>query len=164
MTTTHESVATPDGVVAPRFRPPAGASSSAALSLDGEWRFRLFPHPETGVDRAERGDDWDRLAVPGHWQLAEAPHAWPYGVPEYNNVLYPFPVDPPHVPDDNPTGEYRTTFRLPADWPEGGRTLLRFEGVDSWFQVALDGELLATSHGSRLPTEVDLTDKLRAGG
>lgn len=163
MTITHESVATPDGVVAPRFRPPAGASSAAVLALDGEWRFRLFPHPDTGVDRTERGDDWDRLTVPGHWQLAEAPYAWPYGVPGYNNVLYPFPVDPPHVPDDNPTGEYRTTFRLPADWPEGGRTLLRFEGVDSWFQVALDGEPLATSHGSRLPTEVDLTGRLRAG-
>ncbi|MFD2027201.1 glycoside hydrolase family 2 TIM barrel-domain containing protein [Promicromonospora aerolata] len=164
MTITHESVATPDGVVAPRFRPPAGASSAAVLALDGEWRFRLFPHPDTGVDRTERGDDWDRLTVPGHWQLAEAPYAWPYGVPGYNNVLYPFPVDPPHVPDDNPTGEYRTTFGLPADWPEGGRTLLRFEGVDSWFQVALDGEPLATSHGSRLPTEVDLTGRLRAGG
>jgi beta-galactosidase len=164
MTITHESVATPDGVVAPRFRPPAGASSAASLSLDGEWRFRLFPHPDTGVDRAEPGEDWDRLAVPGHWQLAGAPHSWPYGVPEYNNVAYPFPVDPPRVPDDNPTGEYRTTFRLPADWPEGGRTLLRFEGVDSWFQVALDGEPLATSHGSRLPTEVDLTGRLRDGG
>ncbi|MDR7383190.1 beta-galactosidase [Promicromonospora iranensis] len=163
MTTAHESVTPPDGVVAPRFRPPAGASGSATLSLDGEWRFRLFPHPDTGVDRAERGDDWDRLTVPGHWQLAKAPHAWPYGVPAYNNVLYPFPVDPPHVPDDNPTGEYRTTFRLPADWPEGGRTLLRFEGVDSWFQVALDGEPLATSHGSRLPTEVDLTGRLTDG-
>jgi beta-galactosidase len=163
MTITHESVATPDGVVAPRFRPPTGASSASVMALDGEWRFRLFPHPDTGVDRAERGDDWDRLTVPGHWQLAEAPHAWPYGVPEYTNVLYPFPVDPPHVPDDNPTGEYRTTFRLPADWPEGGRTVLRFEGVDSWFQVALDGEVLATSHGSRLPTEVDLTGRLRDG-
>ncbi|PUB28916.1 beta-galactosidase [Promicromonospora sp. AC04] len=164
MTITHESVATPDGVVAPRFRPPAGASSAAALSLDGEWRFRLFPHPDTGVDRAEPGDDWDRLAVPGHWQLAEAPNAWPYGTPAYTNVLFPFPVEPPHVPNDNPTGEYRTTLRLPADWPDGGRTLLRFEGVDSWFQVALDGELLATSHGSRLPTEVDLTGRLRQGG
>jgi beta-galactosidase len=164
MSTTHESVVTPDGVVAPRFRPPAGASSAAVLSLDGEWRFRLFPHADTGVDRAEPGDDWDRLAVPGHWQLADAPHAWPYGVPEYNNVVYPFPVDPPHVPDENPTGEYRTMLRLPADWPDGGRTLLRFEGVDSWFQVALDGELLATSHGSRLPTEIDLTDRLRRGG
>jgi beta-galactosidase len=163
MTTTHESVTPPDGVVAPRFRPPAGASDAATLSLDGEWRFRLFPHPDTGVDRGERGDDWDRLTVPGHWQLAQAPHAWPYGVPEYNNVLYPFPVDPPHVPDDNPTGEYRTTFRLPADWPDSGRTLLRFEGVDSWFQVALDGEPLATSHGSRLPTEVDLTGRLTDG-
>lgn len=164
MSTTHESVATPEGVVAARFRPAAGASSSATLSLDGEWRFRLFPHPDTGVDRAEPGDGWDRLAVPGHWQLAGAPHSWPYGVPEYNNVLYPFPVDPPHVPEDNPTGEYRTTFRLPADWPDGGRTLLRFEGVDSWFQVSLDGELLATSHGSRLPTEVDLTGRLRSEG
>lgn len=164
MTITHESVATPDGVVAPRFRPPAGASSAAALSLDGEWRFRLFPRPDTGVDRAEPGDDWDRLAVPGHWQLAGAPHTWPYGTPAYTNVLFPFPVEPPHVPNDNPTGEYRTTLRLPADWPDGGRTLLRFEGVDSWFQVALDGELLATSHGSRLPTEVDLTGRLRQGG
>ncbi|MBL0885505.1 DUF4981 domain-containing protein [Myceligenerans sp. I2] len=159
----HESVAPPDGVVAPRFRPPAGASSAAAVSLDGEWRFRLFPHPDTGVDRAEPGDGWDRLAVPGHWQLAGAPHSWPYGVPEYTNVLYPFPVEPPHVPDDNPTGEYRTTFSLPAEWPDGGRTVLRFEGVDSWFQVALDGELLATSHGSRLPTEVDLTGRLGPG-
>jgi len=163
MTTTHESVTTPEGVVAARFRPPAGASSAATLPLDGEWRFRLFPRADTGVDRAEPGDDWDRLTVPGHWQLADAPRSWPYGVPEYNNVLYPFPVDPPHVPDENPTGEYRTTVRLPADWPEDGRTLLRFEGVDSWFQVSLDGELLATSHGSRLPTEVDLTDRLRAG-
>lgn len=163
MTTTHETVAAPDGVVAPRFRPPAGASSSASVSLDGEWRFRLFPHADTGADRAEPGDDWDRLAVPGHWQLAGAPHSWPYGVPEYNNAEFPFPVDPPFVPDENPTGEYRTTLRLPTDWPEGGRTLLRFEGVDSWFQVALDGELLATSHGSRLPTEVDLTDRLRPG-
>ncbi|MFI2361588.1 glycoside hydrolase family 2 TIM barrel-domain containing protein [Promicromonospora sp. NPDC019610] len=163
MTITHETVAAPDGVVAPRFRPPAGASSAASVSLDGEWRFRLFPHADTGVDRAEPGEDWDRLAVPGHWQLARAPHAWPYGVPEYNNVTFPFPIEPPHVPDDNPTGEYRTTLRLPADWPDGGRTLLRFEGVDSWFQVALDGELLATSHGSRLPTEIDLTDRLRPG-
>ncbi|MFJ3402879.1 glycoside hydrolase family 2 TIM barrel-domain containing protein [Promicromonospora sp. NPDC090134] len=164
MSITHESVVTPDGVVAPRFRPPAGASSAAAVSLDGEWRFRLFPRPDTGVDRAEPGDDWDRVSVPGHWQLAGAPDAWPYGMPAYTNVLFPFPVEPPHVPDDNPTGEYRTTLRLPAEWPEGGRTLLRFEGVDSWFQVALDGELLATSHGSRLPTEVDLTGRLRQGG
>lgn len=163
MTITHETVAVPDGVVAPRFRPPAGAGDAAVASLDGDWRFRLFPRAETGVDPAEPGEDWDRVAVPGHWQLAGAPHAWPYGTPAYTNVVFPFPVDPPRVPDENPTGEYRTTLRLPAHWPAGGRTLLRFEGVDSWFQVALDGEVLATSHGSRLPTEVDLTGRLRPG-
>ncbi|MCP2267387.1 glycoside hydrolase family 2 TIM barrel-domain containing protein [Promicromonospora thailandica] len=163
MTLAHESVATPDGVVPPRFRPPAGSGDAPVVSLDGEWRFRLFPRADTGVDRADPGTDWDRLAVPGHWQLAGAPHTWPYGTPAYTNVVFPFPVDPPHVPDENPTGEYRTTVRLPADWPADGRTVLRFEGVDSWFQVALDGELLATSHGSRLPTEVDLTGHLRPG-
>lgn len=163
MTLAHETVAPPDGVVPPRFRPPAGSGDAAVLSLDGEWRFRLFPEAETGVDPADPGAGWDRLAVPGHWQLAGAPHAWPYGTPAYTNVVFPFPVDAPHVPHENPTGEYRTTLRLPADWPAGGRTLLRFEGVDSWFQVAVDGEVLATSHGSRLPTEVDVTAHLRPG-
>jgi beta-galactosidase len=78
-------------------------------------------------------------------------------------VLYPFPVDPPFVPDANPTGEYRLPFDLPADWPAEGRTLVRFEGVDSWFEVSLNGELIAQSHGSRLPTEIDITDALIPG-
>ncbi|PWD51263.1 glycoside hydrolase [Serinibacter arcticus] len=162
-TVTHETVSPPLGVVAPRFRPPTGASSASSRSLDGEWRFRLFPHPDTGVTRDDAGADWDVLAVPGHWQLAEAPTAWPYGTPAYTNKLFPFPVEPPFVPDDNPTGEYRLTFTLPEDWPADGATLLRFEGVDSWFEVALNGESIAHSHGSRLPTEVDITARVQPG-
>ncbi|GCE77641.1 glycoside hydrolase family 2 TIM barrel-domain containing protein [Cellulomonas biazotea] len=159
----HESVVPPTGVRPARFRPPAGASDAASQTLDGPWRFRLFDEAVTGVDPADPGDGWDTLAVPGHWQLAEAPDAWPYGKPAYTNVLLPIPVDPPRVPRANPTGEYRRTFTVPAAWRDGGRVVVRFEGVDSWFEVAVNGVVLAQSHGSRLPTEVDVTDVLVDG-
>lgn len=157
---THESVVVPAGVRPARFRPPAGASDAPVLSLDGPWRFRLFPEAVTGADPAEPGDGWDTLEVPGHWQLAEAPDAWTYGRPAYTNVLFPIPVDPPRVPRANPTGEYRRTVTVPSAWRADGRVVLRFEGVDSWFEVAVNGQVLAQSHGSRLPTEVDVTDVL----
>ncbi|MBW0252444.1 glycoside hydrolase family 2 TIM barrel-domain containing protein [Cellulomonas sp. PS-H5] len=161
--TDHVTVRPPTGVVPARFRPPAGASDARSVSLDGPWRFWLHPTARTGADPKDPGDDWDTIAVPGHWQLAQAPDAWPYGTPAYSNKLFPFPIDPPFVPDENPTGEYRRTIELPEDWPVDGRTYLRFEGVDSWFEVAVNGTVVATSHGSRLPTEIDLTDALQPG-
>ena len=51
--------------------------------------------------------------MPSHWQL----HG--YGAPAYTNVAYPFPVDPPFVPDENPTGEYRRRSRCPAAGRQG---------------------------------------------
>ena len=52
--------------------------------------------------RVEFADDgWDEVPVPSHWQLQG------YGRPQYTNVAYPFPVDPPRVPSENPTGCYR---------------------------------------------------------
>ncbi|HEY0186913.1 MAG TPA: glycoside hydrolase family 2 TIM barrel-domain containing protein [Cellulomonas sp.] len=163
--TSHETITPPTGVLPARHRLPAGASDARTVSLDGPWRFRLSPTARTGLDRADAGDGpgWDAVEVPGHWQLAQSPDAWPYGTPAYSNRLFPFPIEPPFVPDRNPTGEYRRTLTLPAGWPADGRTVLRFEGVDSWFEVALNGTVLATSHGSRLPTEIDLTDVLRPG-
>lgn len=164
---THETVVPPSGIRPARFRPAAEASSAGRLSLDGEWRFRLFPEAATGADPADDGTGtpggdgaWDTLTVPGHWQLAGAPDAWPYGKPAYTNVQFPIPVDPPRVPRENPTGEYRRRFTVPAEW-DGGRIVLRFEGVDSWFEVSVNGTTIATSHGSRLPTEIDITELVR---
>ncbi|QCB95427.1 glycoside hydrolase [Cellulomonas shaoxiangyii] len=151
----------PTGVRAPRSAVPG--TDAAAVALDGDWRFRLFPTADTGVDPADPGDGWGSVPVPGHWQLAGAPDAWPHGRPAYTNVLFPVPVDPPRVPRDNPTGEYRRAFTVPAGWRDDGRVVLRFEGVDSWFEVAVNGRVLAQSHGSRLPTEVDVTDALGEG-
>src|SRR4051812_32758493 len=91
-------------------------SDAPRLALDGAWAFRLSPSPRAPEDFAAPGHDdagWDRLPVPSHWQL----HG--HGAPAYTNVAYPFPVDPPHVPDANPTGDYRRRFALPPGWPAG---------------------------------------------
>ncbi|WP_030160046.1 glycoside hydrolase family 2 TIM barrel-domain containing protein [Glycomyces sp. NRRL B-16210] len=159
-----ESVSPGSGRCAPRA---AADSDAAALALDGEWRFRLG----AGLhDLAEGFEDpgfdasgWDGVAVPSMWQMHDLDGEAPYGRPQYTNTYYPFPVDPPRVPDANPTGEYRRVFDLPADWPDTGRTVLRFEGVDSCFAVWLNGTRLGDGKGSRLPTEFDATDHLRPG-
>jgi beta-galactosidase len=148
------------GVDQPRA---AFASDAARLSLNGEWAFRLSPHARIAEDFADEGLDdspWDRIPVPSQWQL-QGDGA--YGRPAYTNVRYPFPVEPPFVPDANPTGDYRTRFAVPGDW-NAERSVLRFEGVDSIAKVWLNGTLLGVTNGSRLPTEFDVTEALRTAG
>ncbi|MEV8546806.1 glycoside hydrolase family 2 TIM barrel-domain containing protein [Streptomyces sp. NPDC051572] len=148
-----------------RERPRAAFTSDAPeVDLTGPWRFHLaagLPHLVEGFHNAGFDDsDWDTIPVPSCWQMEGLPGEPRFGPPAYTNQVYPFPVDPPHVPDANPTGEYRREFLLPDNWPEG-RTLLRFEGVDSCFAVWLNGTPLGDGKGSRLPTEFDVTDALR---
>jgi beta-galactosidase len=153
----HHDISPGAGVLAPRA---AYRSDAPAVDLDGDWRFRLAARPAEAVDGFERPgfDDagWDVLPVPSHWQL----HG--YGSPAYTNVDFPFPIDPPFVPDDNPTGEYRREFDLPADWPAGA-TVLRFEGVDSCFTAWLNGHELGQAKGSRLPAEFAAGGAVRPG-
>ncbi|HEY3608390.1 MAG TPA: glycoside hydrolase family 2 TIM barrel-domain containing protein [Pseudonocardiaceae bacterium] len=149
----YEDVTPGLGVLPPRS---TAVSDAAAMTLDGEWRFRLYPDG-AGAGSPDVDDaDWDLLPVPAHWQL----HG--HGSPAYTNVAYPFPVDPPHVPDENPTGEYRRDFTLPADWPAGD-AVLRFDGVDSCFRVWLNGTELGHAKGSRLPAEFAVGPVLRPG-
>ncbi|WP_025156385.1 glycoside hydrolase family 2 TIM barrel-domain containing protein [Leifsonia aquatica] len=138
-------------------------SDAPALSLNGAWRFRLSPTAALDDDVAEPTFDdsgWDELPVPAHWVL-EGDGA--YGRPIYTNVQYPFPIDPPYVPDENPTGDYRRTFELAADWPEGARTVLRFDGVESLYRVWLNGVEVGIATGSRLAQEFDVTTLVRPG-
>ncbi|MEZ0066823.1 beta-galactosidase [Streptacidiphilus sp. MAP12-20] len=135
------------GAIPPRT---TADSDAPALSLNGPWQFRLDDGP------------WTELPVPAHWQL----HG--HGSPAYTNVSYPFPIDPPHVPDENPTGDYRRSFELPSDWPGtgsdgGARTLLRFDGVDSCFAVSVNGTPLGHAKGSRLAHEFEVGELLRPG-
>lgn len=130
-------------------------------SLDGTWRFYLAPNPfQLPLQFEQPGFDdagWDTLTVPGNWTMQG------YDKPIYCNIQMPIPLNPPHVPlDDNPTGLYRRTFDLPADW-ENGRVILRFDGVESAFYVWVNGQKTGFSKDSRLPAEFDITGLVRPG-
>lgn len=164
-TTYYEDVSPGRGSLPPRAWWPG--SDSARLSLDGRWRFRLSPTARArGTEFAADGFDasgWDEIAVPGHWALQG------HGAPAYTNVNYPFPVDPPHVPGENPTGDHLHVFDLPDSWPESGQgdgaeTVLRFDGVESCARVWLNGQELGVFQGSRQAHEFAVGRLLRQHG
>ena len=136
-----------------------GASKYFRL-LNGIWKFCYSQTPSESPEDFYREDydvsDWDDIQVPLSWQMAG------YGRPHYTNVVYPFPVDPPRTPTENPTGCYRRDFYIPEDWEEH-RIILRFEGVDSAFHIWVNGQEAGYSQGSRLPSEFDITRWVRAG-
>ncbi|MFT3970031.1 MAG: glycoside hydrolase family 2 TIM barrel-domain containing protein [Micropruina sp.] len=104
--------------------------------------------------------DWDELPVPSHWVLQNDGR---YGRPIYTNVQFPFPIDPPHVPDENPTGDYRRWFELSASFDGVRAVLLRFDGVESRYRVWLNGVEIGVGSGSRLAQEFDVTHAVRPG-
>ncbi|MFF3710706.1 glycoside hydrolase family 2 TIM barrel-domain containing protein [Streptomyces phaeochromogenes] len=138
-------------------------SDAPSRSLNGSWRFRLSPTASVTEDFAADGfvdDGWDSIPVPAHWVL-EGDGA--YGRPIYTNIQFPFPIDPPHVPDENPTGDYRRHFDVPADWSDAERVVLRFDGVESLFRVWVNGVEIGSASGSRLAHEFDVTSAVRTG-
>jgi beta-galactosidase len=139
-----------------RLRPRSWLVSDApALSLNGDWRFRLWPDAFPPDDDS---GEWDILPVPSHWVLHGDGR---YGRPIYTNVKYPFPVDAPHVPDENPTGDHVRVFELPQ-WMVD-RYVLRFDGVESTYKVWLNSDEVGVGKGSRLATEFDVTDLVVPG-
>lgn len=142
-------------------------ASPYVKSLNGCWKFHLAPSP----DQVPAGffqesfdvSGWKEITVPGNWQL---PIHWESldfcDRPIYTNVVYPFEVNPPFVPEENPTDCYRTMFALEPGW-EGRDVFLLFEGVDSAFYLWVNGEEVGYSQDSRLPAEFDITSYLRAG-
>lgn len=135
------------------------ARSPFYKSLNGCWDFFYAPEgvcPQ-GFEMIDYdASDWDALDVPSNWQMLG------YGIPQYTNVCYPIPLDPPHVPDDNPTGLYRRWFHLPDGWAEG-RVYLNFDGVNGAFYVYVNGARVGFSKVSHMPAEFDITSYLRAG-
>jgi beta-galactosidase len=125
-----------------------GNASSTSRSL-------LLVGDEGEIEEPE--SRWSQIEVPGHWQLKG------HGSPQYTNVLYPFPVCPPYVPSENPTGTYRRRFSVPGTWDEQSRLRLRFDGVDSAFHIWINGVEIGYSQGSRNPAEFDVTAMVRRG-
>ncbi len=126
--------------------------------LNGTWKFAYFETPQHVPDDVCESDvnDWDELLVPSNWQM----HG--YGIPHYTNKQYPFPIDPPRIPTENPTGIYRRNFYIDPSW-EKQQIFLRFEGVDSAFHLFINGREVGYSQGSRIPAEFNVTDYVKTG-
>jgi len=144
-------------VAAARRLDPAG--SPWVMSLDGTWEFRLFDRPET-VGPEDLGPTapkgYGPIIVPGNWTMQG------HDKPHYTNVAMPFANTPPTVPDRNPTGVYRRTFKLPRGWASR-RTVLQIGGGESCYYIYLNGRFVGMSKDSRLPAEFDLSAHVNAG-
>ncbi len=134
--------------------------SDRFVLLSGEWRFRYFDSVHEAKEEFFReGYDtggFDRVTVPGVWQN--------YGCDrhQYVNTRYPFPMDPPYVPYENPCGEYVRTFTYHRE-EKAPRAHLNFEGVDSCFYVWVNGTFIGYSQVSHSTSEFDVTESLREG-
>jgi len=118
---------------------------NACQSLNGIWHFRYYAR-DIDIDPDNR--TWDEIKVPSCWQ------ALGYDAPNYTNINYPYPVDPPFVPDDNPCGVYEREFEI-AD--AGRASYLVFEGVSSCAEVSVNGKYVGYTQGSHLQAEFDIT-------
>ena len=145
-----------------RLRPHASRYTDSAeeRSLNGTWKFLYLEAPEyspTGF--SEKGYDasgWDSIDVPSCWQLQG------YDKMHYTDVYYLFPINPPFVPSENPTGIYKRNFTVTKEETEM-ETVLRFEGVDSAFDVWVNGTHAGYSKVSRLPSEFDISAYVETG-
>lgn len=126
-------------------------------SLCGEWSFKFFKSVNDVCDLSTEGSD--KLTVPMSWQMALGRG---YDVPNYTNVNYPIPYDPPFVPDENPCGLYSRKFTVPAAMA-GKKIYLNFEGVDSAFYVWVNDEFAAYSQVSHMTSEIDVTSLVHSG-
>ncbi len=124
------------------------------LSLNGRWGFHLYGSPFEIPDDPALWLSDSGIRVPGCWQMQG------FGAPQYTNVNFPIPYDPPYVPDETPVGCYRRVFDLPGSFA-GRSTRIRFEGVDSCYYAYVNGRLAGFSKGPHLPAEFDITGLVR---
>lgn len=123
----------------------------ACTLLNGTWRFRYFSRD---IDLPETVESWDDLEVPSCWQNRG------YEEPNYTNHAYPFPVDPPFVPDENPCAVYEREFEV--ENPEN-KTYFVFEGVASTGVLYINGRYVGFTTGNHLQAEFDITDFVKPG-
>ena len=137
--------------------------SDRFVSLCGEWAFHYYDSVTKLPDftaPAWSSEGADRLNVPMSWQLALGRG---YDVPQYTNINYPFPIDPPHVPVDNPCGLYERTVEIDAETLAAKEIRLVFEGVDSCFYLYVNKKFVAYSQVSHMTSEIILNEHLHAG-
>ncbi len=138
------------------------AASARFVSLCGEWDFTFYKTVRDLPDFTAEGytPTGDRLTVPMSWQMALGRG---YDAPKYINFNYPYPVEPPFVPDENPCGLYERDFEISVETVKNKTARLVFEGVDSCFYVFINGRFAAYSQVSHMTTEINIDDLVQVG-
>lgn len=132
------------------------------VSLKGEWNFKFHKNPSECNDNYFLSSDygfsnWDKINVPGSWELQG------FDAPIYTDEEYPFPANPPFVPDDyNPVGVYQRLFTTPGEW-RNMDIYINFEGVESAFYFWINGQFVGYSEDSRLPAHFNISEYLKDG-
>ena len=128
--------------------------------LNGTWKFQyynsIYDIQESFFEKDYDTEKFDEIQVPSVWQMEG------YDTHQYTNIRYPFPFDPPYVPQDIPCGAYVHTFVYHKD-ENAPKALLNFEGVDSCFYVWINGSYVGYSQVSHMTSEFDITDLLQDG-
>ena len=128
--------------------------------LNGTWKFQYFNSiydiQDSFFEKNYDTENFDEIQVPSVWQMAG------YDTHQYTNIRYPFPFDPPYVPQDISCGTYAHTFVYHKD-ENAPKAFLNFEGVDSCFYVWINGSYVGYSQVSHMTSEFDITDLLRDG-
>ncbi len=121
--------------------------------LNGVWHFKYY---ERDIDVPKNIEKWDLINVPSCWQTSG------FGKPCYTNVNYPFPVNPPYVPDDNPCGVYMREIEISNEWAER-ETYMVFEGVSSCLYLYVNGKYVGHTRGTHLQAEFDISKYVKCG-
>lgn len=128
--------------------------------LNGTWKFQYFNNiydiQDSFFEKNYDTENFDEIQVPSVWQMAG------YDTHQYTNIRYPFPFDPPYVPQDIPCGAYVHNFEYSRD-EKASKAFLNFEGVDSCFYVWINGSYIGYSQVSHMTSEFDVTDVLQDG-
>ena len=128
--------------------------------LNGTWKFQYFNSiydiQDSFFEKNYDTENFDEIQVPSVWQMAG------YDTHQYTNIRYPFPFDPPYVPQDIPCGAYVHNFEYSRD-EKASKSFLNFEGVDSCFYVWINGSYIGYSQVSHMTSEFDVTDVLQDG-
>ncbi len=132
--------------------------SERFVNLCGEWDFRFYKSVRDVFDLAA-AELPDKMDVPRSWQTVLGRG---YDVPNYTNIDYPIPLDPPNVPEENPAGLYGRTFGISENMLKND-VFLNFEGVDSCFYVYINGKFVGYSQVSHMTSEFNVTEFLRPG-
>ena len=134
--------------------------SGRLLMLSGKWKFRYYRNlreVEAGfVSPDFDAEAFDTVPVPGCWQILG------YDRHQYVNTRYPFPYDPPYVPQENPCGAYVRRFTVTEE-QRAMKSFLNFEGVDSCYYVWINGKSVGYSQVSHCTSEFDVTDFIKTG-